>query len=115
MHLPRRSILGCSTGSLKPSILRLLLTKLVPYFVSVSRCVDSRKQYFSLCAFCLERSLSPAASKDEPRTIGVLDIFGFEDQKINGFEQLFINSTNEALQAVFNDSIFRAEVRASFR
>lgn len=43
--------------------------------------------------------------------IGVLDIFGFEDQKINGFEQFLINSTNEALQAVFNDSIFRTEVR----
>jgi myosin heavy subunit len=44
------------------------------------------------------------------RIIGVLDIFGFEDQWRNGFEQLFINATNEALQHVFNDTIFKAEV-----
>lgn len=27
----------------------------------------------------------------------------------NGFEQLFINTTNESLQKLFNDIIFRAE------
>jgi myosin heavy subunit len=43
------------------------------------------------------------------RIIGVLDIFGFEDQLSNGFEQLFINTTNESLQAVFNAQIFKAE------
>lgn len=47
--------------------------------------------------------------KSTRHVIGVLDIFGFEDQWSNGFEQLFINATNEALQHVFNDQIFRAE------
>mmetsp|Transcript_8799 Transcript_8799/g.30107 ORF Transcript_8799/g.30107 Transcript_8799/m.30107 type:complete len:861 (+) Transcript_8799:113-2695(+) len=45
----------------------------------------------------------------ETQFIGVLDIFGFEDMHSNGFEQVFINTTNEMLQKVFNDIIFKSE------
>ena len=38
-----------------------------------------------------------------------LSQFGFEDMKVNGFEQLFINTTNEQLQRLFNDIIFKQE------
>jgi len=42
--------------------------------------------------------------------IGMLDIFGFEDMPVNGFEQMFINLTNEWIQDHFNNVMFKREM-----
>eukprot|EP00054_Salpingoeca_dolichothecata_P009067 m.51369 g.51369 ORF g.51369 m.51369 type:complete len:987 (+) comp18146_c0_seq1:26-2986(+) len=67
---------------------------------------------FSWIVARVNKLLGPPSTKPSAtdKSIGILDIFGFEHFDYNSFEQLLINLANEQLQFFFNDHIFKMEL-----
>lgn len=63
-----------------------------------------------LVARICEATRAATAGEDSGalKTVGLLDIFGFESFEMNRFEQLCINYANEKLQQKFTSDIFKA-------
>eukprot|EP01098_Paradermamoeba_levis_P007351 TRINITY_DN3032_c0_g1_i3.p1 TRINITY_DN3032_c0_g1~~TRINITY_DN3032_c0_g1_i3.p1 ORF type:complete len:775 (-),score=277.58 TRINITY_DN3032_c0_g1_i3:179-2503(-) len=63
-------------------------------------------QLFSYLVIKINKAIDAPGSHS---FIAILDIFGFENFKVNSFEQLCINFANEKLQQHFNQHIFKLE------
>ncbi|XP_029929557.1 unconventional myosin-X [Myripristis murdjan] len=82
--------------------------------LTVEQAVDSRDSMamalYSQCFTWIIRKLNNRIrGKEDFKSIGILDIFGFENFEVNRFEQFNINYANEKLQEYFNKHIFSLE------
>uniref|UniRef100_A0A3B3XUK1 Myosin X, like 3 n=1 Tax=Poecilia mexicana TaxID=48701 RepID=A0A3B3XUK1_9TELE len=82
--------------------------------LTVEQAVDSRDSVamalYSQCfSWIIMRINQKIKGKDNFKSIGILDIFGFENFEVNRFEQFNINYANEKLQEYFNKHIFSLE------
>jgi myosin V len=76
--------------------------------VEIAKNSLSMRLYQNLFSFIVSK-INDNLYHSNNKFIGILDIFGFESFKINRYEQLCINYTNERLQQQFNKYIFKLE------
>ncbi|XP_072431295.1 unconventional myosin-X [Chiloscyllium punctatum] len=82
--------------------------------LTVEQGIDSRDSMamalYSQCfSWIIKKINNRIKGKEDYRSVGVLDIFGFENFEVNRFEQFNINYANEKLQEYFNKHIFSLE------
>ncbi|XP_035382790.1 unconventional myosin-X [Electrophorus electricus] len=82
--------------------------------LTVEQAIDSRDSVamalYSQCfSWIIAQINQKIKGKDNFKSIGILDIFGFENFEVNRFEQFNINYANEKLQEYFNKHIFSLE------
>ncbi|EDO35007.1 predicted protein, partial [Nematostella vectensis] len=75
----------------------------------IARDALAKAIFFQLFEYLVEAVNSTMATRDQDFYIGVLDIYGFESFKVNGFEQFSINYVNEKLQNLFIDFTLKME------
>ncbi|XP_071812274.1 unconventional myosin-X-like isoform X4 [Apostichopus japonicus] len=93
---------------------RVLRGEVIATPLDVDQAADSRDSMamnlYGQCFKWIIKKINNCIRGDETFcSIGVLDIFGFENFEINRFEQFNINFANEKLQEYFNKHIFSLE------
>ncbi|PKA49353.1 hypothetical protein AXF42_Ash014255 [Apostasia shenzhenica] len=111
-------LLMCNEKALEESLCeRVIVTPdgnitkpLDPESAALSRDALAKTVYSRLFDWIVDKiNISIGQDANAKSIIGVLDIYGFESFKINSFEQLCINLTNEKLQQHFNQHVFKME------
>ena len=110
------TLLGLSEGEMKGALCYKKITADASQVITPTQCEgvkdalakDLFNSLFNWMVIKLNVSLIPEESKKMP-SVGLLDIFGFEDFVINSIEQLCINYTNEKLQKLYIFCVFTAE------
>ncbi|CAE7831132.1 XI-D [Symbiodinium sp. CCMP2592] len=111
-------LLGIQSGDLEKALChqtRITRSEKIRSPVNVRQAADNRdalaKALYGIVFNFIVHStnLSIGYINDVKLFVGVLDIFGFECFKMNSFEQLCINFTNERLQQFFNSFVFKLE------
>ncbi|XP_078430884.1 myosin-12-like [Wolffia australiana] len=111
-------LLMCDGKQLEASLLeRIIVTPdgnitkpLDPESAALSRDAMAKTVYSRLFNWIVDKINSSIGQDPSAECIiGVLDIYGFESFKVNSFEQLCINLTNEKLQQHFNQHVFKME------
>ncbi|KAL8500655.1 hypothetical protein ACS0TY_020292 [Phlomoides rotata] len=111
-------LLKCNEKALEDSLCKRVIvtpdgsiTKpLDPAAAITSRDAFAKTMYSRLFDWIVEKiNYSIGQDPNAKSIIGVLDIYGFESFKVNSFEQLCINLTNEKLQQHFNQHVFKME------
>uniref|UniRef100_A0A3B3DI23 Myosin X, like 1 n=1 Tax=Oryzias melastigma TaxID=30732 RepID=A0A3B3DI23_ORYME len=82
--------------------------------LTIEQAIDSRDSVamalYSQCfSWIILKINQKIKGKENFKSIGILDIFGFENFEVNRFEQFNINYANEKLQEYFNKHIFSLE------
>ncbi|KAK9865078.1 hypothetical protein WJX84_008101 [Apatococcus fuscideae] len=90
-----------------------ITTRLSPAAAAEARDSLAKNLYarlFDWIVAAVNRKISALGQRTQShRSIGILDIYGFESFKENSFEQLCINLANERLQQQFNQHVFKGE------
>ncbi|XP_057451250.1 myosin-12 [Lotus japonicus] len=111
-------LLMCDDKALEDSLCKRVIvtpdgniTKLLdPDAAALSRDALAKTMYSRLFDWIVDKiNSSIGQDANAVSLIGVLDIYGFESFKVNSFEQLCINLTNEKLQQHFNQHVFKME------
>ncbi|KAG6654819.1 hypothetical protein CIPAW_05G171900 [Carya illinoinensis] len=112
-------LIGCDIGELKLALstrkMRVGSDSIVQK-LTLSQAIDTRDALAKSIYACLFEWLVEQINKSlavgkrrTGRSIGILDIYGFESFDRNSFEQFCINYANERLQQHFNRHLFKLE------
>eukprot|EP00253_Pinus_taeda_P035406 PITA_35406 len=111
-------LLMCDVKGLEDSLCkRVIVTRdgniiklLDPVAATLNRDALAKTIYSRLFDWLVDKiNISIGQDPNSAHLIGVLDIYGFECFKVNSFEQMCINLTNEKLQQHFNQHVFKME------